>query len=300
MQQLQAIPVRGMGDVTPGTDLAAAVVEALTAHGQSIADGDVVVVTSKIVSKSEGRFVTLAEVQPSAKARALARLSQRTPAICELVLRECRSIVTLVRSRDNLTELLAALPASVQAREIEVRKLFDAEPMMLLAEMPNGTILTDAGIDTSNVEGTTRALLSPENPDESCRRIREGFKERTGKTVAVIVSDTDIRPGRHGTLDLCLGSWGIETLGNGLGRPDMFGKPKVGGVDAISDIFAATASLVMGQTDAAIPAVVLRGLDYEAHDGGMRPLIMPPKVLVSHLLDGAWFKVKWALMSLFA
>lgn len=281
---VEIVPVEGIGTVRPGDDLAAICLERLRTCGRDVADGDVLVLTSKVVSKAEGRLVPLWEVKPSRRARAWARTSGREPQICELVLREARRIVTLVPSQRGTALLFPHLFPEGKPPP-EVVEAFEREPTMLLAEMPDGTLATDAGIDTSNVEraaggtgpmaGRVAALL-PRDANESARRIRARVREISGRTVAVVVSDTDLRFVRLGTMDYAVGAWGIAPFGAGLGRIDRTGRPKVGGVDALVDIAAAAASLAIGQNDEGIPAVVVRGMRYTAREGGLPPMQVPP------------------------
>lgn len=272
---IQVIPVTGVGTIRPGDDLAAVLLDALHAAGGGVEEDDILVVTSKVVSKAEGRLVPLTQVQPSRRARAWARVSGRDPRICELVLREAR-VVTLVPSKRGTVLLFPHLFPNGEPPP-EVVAAFEREPTMLLAEMPDGTLATDAGIDTSNVEGAGDiAALLPKDANESARRIRERVRAATGRTVAVIVSDTDLRFFRLGTMDHAIGSWGIAPFGAGLGAPDRTGRPKVGGVDALVDVAAAAASLAIGQNDEGVPAALVRGMQYERREGPLPRMQVPP------------------------
>lgn len=292
---VRILPVEGIGTIRSGDDLGAIVVERLRAAGEGVEDGDVLVVTSKVVSKAEGRLVPLAEVSPTRRARALARVAGRDPAICELILREARRIVTLVPSKRGTVLLFPHLFPDGKVPP-EVTAAFEREPTMILAEMPNGALMTDAGIDTSNVEGGGKiAALLPADADASARAIRDRIRSLSGRTAAVIVSDTDLRFFRMGTMDVAVGSWGIAPFGEGLGKPDRTGRPKVGGVDALVDIAAAAASLAIGQNDEGVPATIVRGMRYRAHDGPLPRIQVPPEAFAQWRMYHLFFRVRYLL-----
>ncbi|MGH9917592.1 MAG: coenzyme F420-0:L-glutamate ligase, partial [Nitrososphaerales archaeon] len=162
----------------PGDDLAGLIVEALRGMDLELADGDIVVVTQKIVSKSEGRLVRLEEVRPTGRAAALAAELEKDPRVVDLVLRESRRIVRKGHG-------------------------------VLITETRHGFVCANSGIDMSNVESGYVALL-PLDPDASARGIRRGLERGTAKRLAVIVTDTFGRPWREGQTDLAIGCSGIE------------------------------------------------------------------------------------------
>jgi coenzyme F420-0:L-glutamate ligase/coenzyme F420-1:gamma-L-glutamate ligase len=287
--------VTGVGTIRPGDDLPTVLLDALRAGGGGIEENDVLVVTSKVVSKAENRLVPLGTVVPSRRARAWARVSGRDPRICELVLRESRRLVTLVPSRRATVLLFPHLFPDGKPPP-EVIAAFDREPTMLLAEMPDGSLATDAGIDTSNIEGAGDiAALLPEDSSESARRIREAVRAATGKTVAVVVSDTDLRFFRIGTMDHAVGAWGIAPFGAGLGKPDRTGRPKVGGVDALVDVAAAAASLAIGQNDEGVPAVLVRGMRYERREAPLPKMQVSPKAFRKWRTIHLYFRLRYLL-----
>jgi coenzyme F420-0:L-glutamate ligase/coenzyme F420-1:gamma-L-glutamate ligase len=269
---IQIIPIRDMGLIARGDDLTGIVLERLAKQGDAIDEGDVVIVTSKVLSKAEGRMVPLATVTPSRAARSLARVSGRDPRICELIIANSRKVWGILPTGKAGLDWYRKLPEVFPVGQKVVEELFAKEPTMIMAEVANGLIVTDAGIDSSNVEGTENAILLPENPDESCRRLRAEVRERTGKTVAVITSDTDIRFQRFGSVDQAVGSWGIETVATHFGQKDLYGKPKIGGVDCLADMISNAAALVMGNNDQAIPVAVMRGLSYRVVERGLSPI----------------------------
>ena len=216
---LFALP--GIPMVQPGDDLAALIADGFAPAGESAAAGDVLVVAQKIVSKSEGRYANLATVEPGAKARELATLTDKDPRMVELILSESRRVV---RHR----------------------------PGVIIVEHRLGFVMANAGIDNSNVEpagADERVLLLPRDPDGSARRLRGGLRARLGVDCAVIVNDSVGRAWRVGTVGLALGAAGLPSLLDLRGRDDLFGRPLEVTQVALADELAAAASLLQGEAD---------------------------------------------------
>ena len=227
---LFALP--GIPMVQPGDDLAALIADGFACAGEAAAVGDVLVVAQKIVSKSEGRYADLATVEPGARARSLAALTDKDPRLVELILSETRRVV---RHRPNV----------------------------IIVEHRLGFVMANAGIDSSNVEpagADERVLLLPVDPDGSARRLREGLSARLGVACAVIVNDSVGRAWRIGTVGLALGAAGLPSLLDLRGRDDLFGRPLEVTQVALADELAAAASLLQGEADEGMPVVVVRGL----------------------------------------
>ena len=237
MSELRVIPVEGMPEVRAGDDLAA-----LIAERTALEDGDVVVVAQKVVSKAEGRVVRLDALEPSARARELA--GDRDPRHLEAVLRES---VRVVRERDGL----------------------------VIAETRHGFVCASAGVDASNTPEAGTLVLLPLDPDASAAGLRGRLRELTGRTVAVLVSDSFGRPWRQGTTDVAIGAAGLTVLLDLRGRHDPTGYELHATQIAVADEIAGAAELVLGKTDR-IPAAVVRGLDL-AGEGKARDLVMPPE-----------------------
>lgn len=291
-RNIEIVPVTGLGMIQAGDDLAALITHALGSEG--FQDGDVLVLTSKIVSKAEGRIVELKDVVPSGEARALARVSGREARFCEVLLRNTRRVWGLIATGKKGVEWAAKLPEVFPVGHAEVARLFAVEPMMILAELPGGLCLTDAGIDSSNVEGVERVILLPEDANQSCRRIADAVRALSGKTIAVIVSDTEMRTHRFGSLDHAIGSWGIQTVAGHFGEVDLTGRPKNGGMEATADSIVAAASLTMGNCAEGVPAAVVRGARYRAIERGMLPIQEPPSSYAKGVLFNAWCRLKLA------
>jgi len=213
---LTVLPVTGMAEVTGGDDLAALIVAALAAGpaAPGLVDGDVLVVTQKVVSKAEGRIVPVDPDDPDAKRRLVESESVR-----------------IVRRRGDL----------------------------LITETRHGFICANAGVDLSNVDAGTAALL-PVDADRSARRIRQALEHRHGVRVGVVVSDTFGRTWRRGVTDVAIGVAGVAGVVDLRGTPDATGRVLEATEVCVADELASAAELVMGK-DRGIPAAVLRGVD---------------------------------------
>jgi coenzyme F420-0:L-glutamate ligase / coenzyme F420-1:gamma-L-glutamate ligase len=204
-------------------------------------DGDVVVLAQKIVSKSEGRIVDLETVEPSERAREIAG-DDEDPRRIEVILREA-------------------------ARVVRVR------PPLVIAETRHGFICASAGVDASNAPAANTLVLLPEDPDASAQRIRARLEELTGRTIAVLITDSFGRPWRQGTIDVALGAAGLEVMRDLRGTRDSVGYELHATMIATADEIASAAELVMGKVDG-IPAAVVRGLEV-AGAGSARDLVIP-------------------------
>lgn len=236
MPELRILPVEGLPEIAEGDDLGA-----LIADRAALEPGDVVVVSQKAVSKAEGRVVRLDEVEASDRARELA--AGHDPRQLEVILREA---VRVVRTR----------------------------PPLVIAETRHGFVCASAGVDASNAPEPDTLVLLPLDPDASAATIRRSLRERTGRDVGVIVSDSFGRAWRTGIVDVAIGVAGLEPLEDWRGRVDPNGYELRATVVAVADEIAAAAELVRRKT-AGVPAAVVRGLDV-AGEGSARELVMPP------------------------
>jgi coenzyme F420-0:L-glutamate ligase/coenzyme F420-1:gamma-L-glutamate ligase len=242
--RLSLFGIAGLPIFQPGDDLVGLIVAALTAQETPLEDGDVVVVTSKVVSKAEGRFVDLATIAPSGRACELAALTEKDPRLVELVLRESTSV-----SR--------------------------ARPGILIVRHRLGFTSSVAGIDHSNVGGgDDLVLLLPEDPDASAARIREGLEAATGRRLAVVLTDTHGRPFRRGNIGVAIGVSGMSALLDLRGNLDLFGRVLVATEVPVADMVAAAAGLIAGETVERMPVVVLRGM-VPSGDGRGAELVRP-------------------------
>lgn len=227
MSGLSFLPVAGIPEVRPGDDLAALIDSALNG---ALQDGDVVIVSQKIVSKAENRYVELSQVTPSAQAQSLAEQCLKDPRLVELVLRESTEVIRVA-------------------------------PNVLIVRHRLGFVVANAAIDQSNLpSGTERALLLPQDPDASARSLQQKLQERCGVRLAVLISDSFGRPWRMGVTGVCVGCAGLNPLVDLRGTHDRSGRPLQVTQIAIADQICATATLVSGEAAEGIPVVVARGV----------------------------------------
>jgi len=240
---LTLTPIEGLPLIKQGDNLADLLTRALEKQGQSLAHGDIVVICQKVVSKSEGRFVKLSEVTPSALAVNFARRWEKDPRTVEIVLRQTSRIVRMDRA-------------------------------VLIVETGPGWVCANAGVDESNSMSDDCAILLPVDPDASAARIRAALKRLTGVEAAVLITDTFGRPWRDGLTEICLGIAGMNPMLDLRGATDLAGRELHHTVVAIADELASAAGLLMGKA-AAIPAVLVRGYQYQPSEGSAKALIRP-------------------------
>jgi len=247
LNTLQNIPIIRQGD-----NLADILLKSLQESELDLDDDDILVLAQKIVSKSEGRMVNLADVRMSTAAIDLAPIVDKDPRLIELILRESKEV-------------------------LRVRK------GVIVVEHKLGFVCANAGIDHSNVMGEKEdeeqdeyVLLLPENPDASARRLRDEIKRKTGKTVGVMIIDSHGRAWRNGTVGVCIGLSGIPALIDERGWEDLFGYTLKATIVGVADELAAAASLVMGQAAEGTPVVHVRGFPYPLDESGsLKDLIRP-------------------------
>ena len=242
--RLEVIGVTGIPEVRVGARLGPQIARASAAQGTPLADGDVVVVTQKIVSKAEGRVVSLSDVEPGGFALDFAAASGRDPRLIEVILGESRSIVRTDRARG-----------------------------ILIAETRHGFICANAGVDASNVPGDEMVSLLPEDPDESARRILDELRDAAaGVDAAVVISDTFGRAWREGHVNFAIGLAAIEPFKDYRGAEDAVGK--LMGVTRIADVdeLAAAAEMVMAKS-AGIPVALVRGHTFARGEQGYGALV---------------------------
>lgn len=238
----------GFPRVQPGDDLALLIERALSDSGLNLLDGDVLVVTSKVCSRAEGRFVLLSSVEPTEAAQTLAREIDKDARVVELILRESSAI-------------------SRKARGV------------LVVRHRLGFVSANAGVDLSNAAPDTSpdgpyALLLPVDPDATAAQIRQRL-EPAGCALGVVISDSHGRPFRVGTVGSAVGVAGLPALYSQLGRVDLDGRVLESTVTALADQVAAAADLVAGQADEGRPVVLVRGLRFEPQESSARELLRP-------------------------
>lgn len=246
---LTLTPLPNLPLIRPGDDLADILLKGLTSANLTLIDGDILVLTQKIVSKAEGRLVNLRDVTPSQAAVELAEQSSKDPRLTELILRESRKVLRV-------------------------------RPGTIIVEHRLGFICASAGIDHSNVQGEDGqpedwVLLLPEDPDRSAAEIRATLEMKTGTHLGVLIIDSHGRPWRLGTVGVVIGLSGVPGLVDERGWEDLFGyRLKITLVGA-ADELAAAASLVTGQAAEGIPVVHARGFPYPLRESSLTEIIRP-------------------------
>jgi coenzyme F420-0:L-glutamate ligase/coenzyme F420-1:gamma-L-glutamate ligase len=230
---VQIFGVAGIAEIVEGTDLAATISGAASDTGTPLADGDIVVVTSKIVSKAEGRTVELADVEPSSFALEWSNKWDKDPAVTEVVLREAKRIVRQVGP-------------------------------VLITETHHGFVCANSGVDQSSSGAHGRLVVLPIDPDASARRIRAGLAT-AGVDVAVIISDTFGRAWREGQTDIAIGIAGMQPIHSYIGQFDPHGHEFRVQAVCLADELASAAELVKGNISR-MPVGVIRGYDWVSDD----------------------------------
>ncbi|MDH7563567.1 MAG: coenzyme F420-0:L-glutamate ligase [Candidatus Bathyarchaeota archaeon] len=245
MNTIEIIGISGLPIIKVGDNLAELICAAAEKQGAIIRDGDIIVVTHVIVSRVEGNIIDLDKIVPSEFAKNMARQYEKDPALVEVVLRESKSIKRMAHG-------------------------------ILITETKHGFVCANSGVDKSNVEGERFVAPLPVDPDASAQRIREEIRKRTGRDVAVIISDTHGRPLRMGEINIAIGVAGIKPLRDRRGEKDLFGYMLRIKNTAVADELASAAELVIGQADEGIPAAIIRGYEYlKAENATAKDLIRP-------------------------
>ncbi len=237
-------PLGMIGEVRPGGDLVAILGEALAAAGLSVCSADVLIVTQKIVSKAEDRYVALDSVTPGDEALRLAQVTGKDPRLVELVLRESTAVIR-------------------------------SAPNVLITRHRSGHVMANAGIDRSNTGSGGRVLLLPMNADATAAQLRQGLGSRFGRLPAVVISDSFGRPWRYGVVNVALGASGLPSLIDKRGESDRDGRPLEVTQIAFADMIASAAGLAMGEGAEGIPAAVVRGAIWPAGSLPASALLRP-------------------------
>lgn len=206
---------------------------------------DIVVISSTIVSKSEGRILSLNDVNVTERAKKIAERNLNDPRFVQAVL-------------DESEEILLESP-------------------FLLVRTRNGSICVNAGIDRSNVEGSDNVLLLPEDPDKSAFELKESIFKLTGKKVSVIITDTNGRAFRMGQTGAAIGIAGMKATRDWRGTKDLFGRVLEVKNEAIVDEIAGFANILMGEGSGGTPVVITRGLELYHESYGLNELLRPEK-----------------------
>lgn len=245
---LEILPLAGFPLVEPGDNLPQLVLQCLAENQLALQASDVVVIAQKVFSKAEGRYVRLADVQPSAEAVELAARADKDPRQVELILRESKEVLRV-------------------------------RPGVIIVEHRLGYVHANAGIDKSNLplsEDDPAVLLLPEDPDRSSAQMHAVLQHQVDGEIAVLMNDSAGRAWRNGTVGMTIGSAGMDPIRNQVGESDLFGRALEVTEIAVADELSAAASFVMGQAAEACPVVVVRGADWTAAQTGSTTLLRDP------------------------
>ena len=232
---LEIIPVKIQKEIKSDDDLADLVLES-----SEIDDYDIIVFSQKIVSKSEGRILSLSSINPSLLANGIADSYGKDPRLVELILSESKKILRM-------------------------------ENGVIIVETKHGFVCANAGIDESNVQDGYATLL-PDNPDQSAKLLKSRIEQKTGKNIAVVISDTFGRPFRLGQTNVAIGIAGLEPILDYNGKPDTFGKiMQVTAIAVVDEICSAT-ELVMGKVEKC-PVAIVRNYDFNISDAKIQKLL---------------------------
>jgi coenzyme F420-0:L-glutamate ligase/coenzyme F420-1:gamma-L-glutamate ligase len=243
--RLELIALEGFPLVEPGDDLGQLIADSLRHNKVELLGGDVLVVAQKVVSKAEGRYVRLADIEPGTEAIALAQRADKDPRQVEVMLAESRDVLRV-------------------------------RPGVIIVEHRLGYVHANAGIDRSNIANTLadpRVLLLPRDPDASARALRAALAARTGVEPQVIINDSAGRAWRHGTVGIAIGTAGLEPVRNQIGERDLFGNILQVTEPAVADELAAAASLLMGQSTQGLPVILARGAGLSPSEEGSGRLL---------------------------
>ena len=243
--EVRIIAIEGMPEVRPGDDLTALILDAARDQGRAFEEGDVLVVTQKVVSKAEGRIVDLDDVEPDGFARQIAGRWEKDARVVQVVLGESARIVRMDHG-------------------------------VIICETKHGLICANAGVDSSNVERLGTVALLPVDPDASAEALRQRIDDATGVSLAVIITDTFGRPWREGHVNFAIGVAGMLPVLDYTGQIDPAGLELRVTQMAVADELAAAAELAQGKLDR-VPVALVRGYAYQSGSGSAKDLLRDPE-----------------------
>jgi len=241
-QGVQAIGIPNIPNIRSDDDLSSKILLALGALEFRLGDGDIIVIASKIVSKAEGRVVIGNKVEISARAREIANDNGFDPVQVELALRESSEVT---RSKGDL-----------------------------ITETRSGMVCNFSGVDKSNAPQGTYILL-PADPDASAKKILGDLERKSGRHLAVIISDTQGRPWRRGSVNIAVGCAGIAPFKYNKGRSDLYGRILQRSTVCQVDEIASLAEPLMGQAGQGVPVVIIRGYAFVEDDDSAKDIVRP-------------------------
>ena len=266
MQPLTLIPVPDIPLIRQGDNLADIVLNSLKDDNLDLKDNDILVLTSKIVSKAEGRLVDLRTIEPGSRALELAEQIEKDPRLVELILRESSEILRFRPGAFIVRHNLGFVCANAgidHSNVVETDPGNDRDPK--------------SGSQSTIIDPNNWVLLLPKDPDKSAAEIRTQIEQKISQKIGLMIIDSHGRPWRLGTVGTCVGLSGIPAIIDERGWKDLFGNILQVTVVGVADELAAAASLVMGQAAEATPVVLVHGFPYPLDKGGLNDLLRPPE-----------------------
>lgn len=244
---IQLIGLENIPIVDDNSDISKIIRDAIIEQDCQIEHGDIILIAETLISKSEGNFIKIGELEPSKEAIELAEKSKKDPKLVQAILDESNEVV-------------------------------EVGPNFIITETKHGFVCANAGIDESNV-GEGLATPMPEDADVSAFEIREFLEKEFGEEIAVIITDTQGRAFRFGAIGTAIGCSGISPIWKRVGEKDLYGRELETTEIATCDELAAAASLIMGQADEGLPVVLIRGFNsfdiLRNEDSNIKPVLMP-------------------------
>lgn len=237
LSKVEIISILINDDIRDGDDISNLILKSIKEKKESLKENDVIVITHKIVSKSEGRTIDLTKIIPSEESKKISSRTGKDPKLVELIISQSNEIIKIQRE-------------------------------IIITETKHGFVCANSGIDTSNVGNSNHVVLLPVDPDKSAREIRNYIRSRTKTNVAVIISDTFGRPFRKGQVNVAIGVAGINPIKSYIGDSDMYGNILRVTEIAIADEIASAAELVMGKS-LRVPVTIVRGYDFSSTDASI-------------------------------
>ncbi|MDW0164244.1 MAG: coenzyme F420-0:L-glutamate ligase [Nitrososphaeraceae archaeon] len=237
LSKVEIISILINDDIREGDDISNLILKSIKEKKESLKENDVIVITHKIVSKSEGRTIDLTKIIPSEESKKISSRTGKDPKLVELIISQSNEIIKIQRE-------------------------------IIITETKHGFVCANSGIDTSNVGNSNHVVLLPVDPDKSAREIRNYIRSKTKTNVAVIISDTFGRPFRKGQVNVAIGVAGINPIKSYIGDSDMYGNILRVTEIAIADEIASAAELVMGKS-LRVPVTIVRGYDFSSTDASI-------------------------------
>ncbi|MHA1273935.1 MAG: coenzyme F420-0:L-glutamate ligase [Promethearchaeota archaeon] len=244
VKKISIYGIEGIPLIKPGDNIAEIIIKALEKENISLQDKDIILIAQSIISKSLGLILDLNKIDVSVKAKKIwERISQKS-------------------KEKNLPSIN---PEFIQVVIDESNEIIRAEHI-LITETKHGFICANAGVDRSNSMGKNKVTLLPREPDKEALKIRNYIKEKTGKNVAIVITDSFGRPFRKGSVGVAIGTSGIEPLYDRRGEKDLYGYELEDTIVGHIDNLASASQLIMGESNEGIPVVIIRGYNFELNE----------------------------------